>query len=203
MTPELADKITRVCDPAKDGWTDAEQGIHMAQSIIDLKHPVSVELGVYAGKGLVCMALGHKANGSGKVIGIDPWLPSASVEGQPEDHAKWWAKLDHDRIYNMAKENVIRYGVSEFAQLVRSKSEDAPVPLEIGVLRIDGNHGPRCIVDVRRFAPAVVVGGTLYLDDVNWPNGPLQNGADEDLADMGFAKILEIGSTYVFKRTRK
>lgn len=203
MTDELREKITRVCDPAKDGWTDVKQGLDMAEAVLALRPAVSVEIGVYTGKGLICLALAHKANGFGNVIGIDPFSATASAQDMTPEHKAWWSGLDHDRIYDMAKANIARYGVEAFVELVRMKSEDAPVPKEIGCLRIDGNHGPTCMKDVRRFAPSVVVGGTVWLDDVNWPNGPLQNGADEDLADLGFTKTGEIGSTYIFKRTRK
>ena len=196
-------KIDRSLEAILNGWTTKEQAHHMADSILTLRPLVTVEIGVYAGKGLIALALAQKATGQGKVIGIDPWLPEASAEGQPEEHRTWWSKLDHNSIYEQCLAALKRYGVESFVELRRQKSGDAIPPEKIGVLRIDGNHGPQSKSDVLRYAPNVVLNGMVYLDDATWTNGPLQNGADEDLFDMGFEQVLDLGGgTLVFKRVR-
>ena len=196
-------KIDRSLEVNQHGWTSPAQARHMAESILTLRPLVTVEIGVYAGKGLIALALAQKATGQGKVIGIDPWSPEASSEGQPKEHADWWGKLDHNPIYEMCLAAIKRYGVEGFVELKRQKSIDVVPPEKIGVLRVDGNHGPCSKSDVRRYAPNVVVGGMVYLDDATWTNGPLQNGADEDLFDIGFEQVMDLGGgTLVFKRVR-
>ena len=55
------------------GWQGAQRSLQMAQLILDTKPDVVVEIGVYAGRSLVPMALALKHNGRGRVVGIDPW----------------------------------------------------------------------------------------------------------------------------------
>jgi hypothetical protein len=202
VTPELSEKIARVCDPSRDGWTDVKQGLHMAEAIIELKPDVSVEIGVYAGKGLICMALAHKFIGRGRVYGIDPWDNLAAIDGMEGEHAQFWSIVPLNDIYKKCLISVKRYDVQDQVVILREKSETAFVPEGIGVLRIDGNHGPKSLVDVQRFAPNVIVGGFLYMDDVNWTNGPLENGADEWLFDRGWKKVGSVDDTWIFRRER-
>lgn len=196
----LFSKIDRALAHVADGWTTPEQAHSMASWIVENRPAVSVEIGVFAGKGLVCMALAHRHIQTGKVIGIDPWETEASVEGQTKENKTWWGSLDHESIYQKCLASVKKFDCGDYVQIVRERSQKCAVPENIGLLRIDGNHGPASLVDVKRFAPNVVVGGVLYLDDSTWPNGPLENGADEWLFDHGWEKIGDVETTLIFKR---
>ena len=196
----LLSKIDRALAHISDGWTTTEQAHSMARFIVENRVSVSVEIGVFAGKGLVCMALAHRSIGHGRVIGIDPWEATASVEGQPKEHKTWWGQLDHESVYQKCLAAIKEFDCTDYVTLIRERSQTCSVPTGIGLLRIDGNHGPASLVDVKRFAPNVIVGGVLYLDDSTWPNGPLENGADEWLFDNGWEKVGDVETTLIFKR---
>lgn len=197
-------KLLRSIDTALEaighGWTTNQQAHAMAASILAIRPMISVEIGVYAGKGLVSMALAHKTAGRGKVIGIDPYSQDASASGQLNPADKdFWQGLDHESIFNMATSNLERFGVKEFATIIRSKSCDAPTPTNIGVLRIDGNHGEVVLSDVAQYCPNVVPGGFLFLDDENWTGGAVLRAAGT-LRQQGWKEIYRVDQTIVFQK---
>jgi len=151
------------------GWTSNYKACIMASAVVALRPKFSVEIGVYAGKGLVTLGLAHKAIGSGMAIGVDPYSAQDSADGQvkPEDK-EFWSKLNHEVIFKLAQENLFKFAVQNTARIERKRSDQFEPPDGIGVLRIDANHGPSAIADAKRYAPFVQRGGILFLDDLNW-----------------------------------
>lgn len=182
------------------GWTDVEQAHTMASAVMALRPDVSVEIGVYAGKGLITLGLAHLEVGRGMVYGIDPYSPDASSEGQlnPEDK-KFWSTLNHDEIYNMCEANINRFGVRSCVRLIRKKSDEFEPPDRIGVLRIDGNHGETVLRDVERYSPKVLPHGLLFLDDLSWTGGAVLRAAAR-LKTSGWREIFRLGDGAVFRR---
>ena len=64
----------------------------------------------------------------------------------------------------------------------------AKVPEQIGLLVVDGNHGEQSIRDVQRWAPNVTRSGYVYMDDLNWSGGAVQE-AERLLLKMGFVPL--------------
>ena len=56
-----------------EGWCSEDKAGILIDLIVKYKPQVIVEVGVWGGKSLVPMANALRANGSGKIYGIDPW----------------------------------------------------------------------------------------------------------------------------------
>lgn len=175
-----------------DGWTSVRKGQALAASVMALRPKLTIEIGVFAGKGLMSLALAHKHVNSGKAIGIDPYSRDAAIAGQvnPEDK-EWWSKIDYDKFHDAAQANIKKYGCEPFCSLVRKTSDDFEVPIGIGILSIDGNHGVQAVMDVNHFAPNVTVGGLVFMDDLEWAGGAVSK-AVKRLEDLGFAEIYRV-----------
>lgn len=192
--------ISTALEQIQHGWTSEAQAFAMASSIVALRASMSVEIGVWAGKGLITMGLAHKALNHGMAIGIDPYSKAQSIKGQGDAaHAKWWGEVDHLEMLKTAKENIAKNGVEDWVRLATCPSDDFPPPEGIGVLRVDGNHGEQALRDVHRFAPNVMPGGILFLDDLNWAGGAV-NAAAAWLRSNGWQGLYPLGSTLVFQK---
>jgi len=193
-------RIEQALNAIREGWTSLAQAETMAAVIMAIRPETSVEIGVYAGKGLISMGLAHREIGKGKAIGIDPYSSSASAEGQshPKD-ADFWMRLDHEPIYKMALGNIERFGLNAFCDILRLRS-DAVAPIKCGLLRIDGNHGPQAIRDFERFTPGLEVGGFLFVDDENWTGGNVATAVAKLRASGKYREICSIEQSRVFQK---
>lgn len=199
----LFDELETVIDQIRHGWTTIEKAQALAASVVMLRPHVSVEIGVYSGKGLISLALAHRSVGIGHVIGIDPYMASASIEGQTNEADKeWWGKLDHEMIYNMCVQSISQFKVQNVVKLIRKRSDEVDPPHGIGVLRIDGNHGEAVIGDIERYCPNVVPGGILFLDDIGWSGGSV-NRAVEELVQDGWKELYKLDDGAVFQRVNQ
>jgi predicted O-methyltransferase YrrM len=189
--------VDRAMIDINSGWTSAEQARLMFNAVTAIRPVVSVEIGVYTGKGLVALGLAHKANGCGKVIGIDPWS-RAAFNGAPQGSLEFQTDEHCEVIYQTALRNIAFYGLENFVEIIRAKSDDVTPPDNIGFIRIDGDHAEGSFRDVQRFCPKVVPGGILHLDDMNWTNGASSCGAIEWLEKNGwiFAYGIDTGAAY-------
>jgi hypothetical protein len=196
----LFSQLEEVVDQIKHGWTTVEKAQALAASVVTIRPEVSVEIGVYSGKGLISLALAHKYVGIGKAIGIDPYSPSASVEGQTNEADKeWWAKLDHNFIYGECLNRITQFKVNNTVELIRKRSDEVEPPKNIGVLRIDGNHGEAVIGDIQRYCPNVVKGGILFLDDIGWSGGAVSRAVEELVID-GWCELYKLDDGAVFQK---
>lgn len=156
--------------PNMHGWCDREKAVELANAVHRAKPFWAVEVGVFAGRSLITIAL--VLNPGATVIGIDPWSRDASLRGlQGEDEA-WWSKLDHEEIYRECLVAVKLLGVKN-ARLYRETSqqafEEGHVPPTIDFLHIDGNHSEEAsCYDVAHYVPRVPSGGAVWFDDCDW-----------------------------------
>lgn len=156
------------------GWCSEAKRNYLQGWIDDLEPAAIVEIGVYGGASLIPMA--HTAmKYGGKVVGIDPWSVEAALEGMVEEKNKeWWEKHSHLSPIKRSCEEVIQklglknvelwVGTSDF--YVNSFRDD-----EIGVLSIDGNHGPQAVKDAQNYYKKVKSGGLIAMDDTEWAEG--------------------------------
>lgn len=166
--PELAKQIKRVPVEIQDGWTTETKAMALAGAILTAPTMHCMEIGVWCGRGLIPMALTQRFLGKGYLAsGIDPYSAPESSKGQTGEHLDWWSKVDHESIYKKLLENIEKFRVGNSIKLDRQNSDDV-FPFDSSVLSIDGNHGDQAIRDVARFAPKVVKGGFVFLDDLNW-----------------------------------
>ena len=172
------------------GWCSLEKAFTLASIVMASRPKLCVEIGVWAGKSLVPVALACREIGYGKVIAIDPWKAEASVEGQlhPADREWWSNQSHHDLIFDQFNQTLATLKLRNIVEIVRATSEEAIVPTGIGLLSLDGNHADQAIRDVERYAPNIVPGGYLVADDLGWTGGGVGR-AIEKLPAMGFQEL--------------
>lgn len=196
----LFNEIEGAINEIAHGWTSVPKAQTMASMILALRPEVSLEIGVYAGKGLVSMALAHKAIDHGVAIGVDPYQNNDSAQGQlnPDDH-KFWSTVDHEAMMKLCTSTLTKYALEGHSRLVRMRSDQFMPPDGIGLLRIDGNHGEEAMKDTLKFAPHVIPGGFLVLDDLGWTGGAT-NRAAEHLRKDGWRELFQLDDGLVFQR---
>lgn len=184
------------------GWCSVIKGQTLAAAVVALRPEISVEIGVYAGKSALPIALAHQECGTGRLIAIDPWSPQDSKVGQvaPEDE-KFWGNLDHEAIYQTFYQHALRLNVAHLIHIVRKRSDDFNPPDGIGLLHIDGNHSEQAVRDVERFAPKCKVGALCFCDDLNWSGGGVTR-AVEKLKAMGWNQVYLLDTGAVFQKVK-
>lgn len=197
MTSLLSD-IAKICRTV-DGWTSETQAAAMAVAVCATSPAVSVEIGVYFGRGLLCLATAHRAIGCGKAIGIDSYSNETASSGQEGKHVDFWRSAPLPQAGKECRRSIQALQLSNWCELRQVESSAAEVPPWIGVLRIDGNHGPQSLLDVQRFSPNVIPGGMLFLDDVGWIGGHVER-ASQWLDAQGWRRIFDLGTTRVYQR---
>lgn len=188
----ILDEIEFAIKEIGHGWTTPNKGKILAGAVIALRPKISMELGTWAGKGLISLALAHRSIAYGMVYGIDPYSASASAEGQVSAaDKKWWAEADHEAIFKIASDNILKFGCQNVCQIIRRRSDSYNPPKEMGILVVDANHGEESIKDLRRYCPNVSVGGLVFVDDLHWAGSSVERGV-EMLPMMGFKELYRI-----------
>jgi predicted O-methyltransferase YrrM len=190
--PIQDDAIVKRCLAVRDGWADGNKVRRMAQLCRDAK--CCVEVGVWAGKSLLAMALATK----GDVYGIDPWDTAASVSGWDNtDNGVWWSSVDHEEIYKKCR--ALMSDLSH-VKLLRMTSADASPSFAddmVDIVHIDGNHADDiALSDVVAWTPKIKKGGFLILDDIDWPS---TKPAQQWLLDNGWKQVEEYHTWAVYK----
>lgn len=187
--------------PKLDGWCSPEKGQTLAALVLGTHPEVCVEIGVWGGRSALPIALALKEIGRGTLICIDPWSNAASAEGQVNvQDAEWWGKVaDHETVYNRFLNTIAEHGIGQCVRVVRQRSDQVPVPANIDLLHIDGNHSDQAVKDVERFAPNVRAGGFVCCDDLDWSGGGVRRAVAK-LQSMGFREIYRLGTGAMFQR---
>ena len=186
----------------KDGWCTLEKANTLASLIASTRPKLITEVGIWAGRSFLPMALALKHVGSGKIVGIDPWKAEESAKEMTGEDLKWWATVDHERIFNDFNNWIAARGVGPFVEIHRCRSDQFDVKrmLEtnglIDLCHIDGSHGEAASVfDVNNFAANTRVGGYCYFDDVEWAKK-----ASNMLPSMGFQRLFTIDGGALYQR---
>lgn len=170
--PGIIDEIKNYSDIP--GWCSEEKAEAILNHIKITKPKLCVEIGVYGGKSLIPMAHGLKKNGSGLVIGIDPWELTECTRNYSSDHpvSQIWEKINLEEIYFSLKQKIELEQLEDFCLLVRSTSIEAATEINsIDFLHIDGNHSElSTLIDVQLYFPKVKTKGYILLDDVLRPS---------------------------------
>src|SRR4051812_47320274 len=88
--PNLFTDIETSLDHVREGWCTVDKAKTLAASVLAIRPGTVVQIGVWAGRSLIPMALACQSVHKGIVIGIDPWSPDASAEGQIGENLAWW-----------------------------------------------------------------------------------------------------------------
>lgn len=172
----------------------------LAALVLALRPALTIELGIWQGASFLPMALAHRAIGVGRLIAVDPWSATASIQGQinPDD-VKWWSEVDHERAYQTFVTALAEEGLSGIVEIVRATSDEYVPPDGIGLWHCDGNHGEQAIRDVQKFAPKMESGGIIVMDDLDWRGGAVRK-ACMALESMGWIEMYPLGTGSVWRR---
>lgn len=178
-----------------NGWCSHQKASILVDIFMVTQPKTIVEIGVWGGKSLLPFARYCKRVDKGKVYGIDPWDSKASVVGiNNESSATFWKLADHDEVYYRLVDVIYQNGLTDYVELIRSTSADAPLIEEIDILHIDGNHSDASsYLDVTKWVPQVRKGGWIILDDMNWfENGTPTTARAVEYLNTHCHKIAEI-----------
>ncbi len=205
VSGELRERLRKRVDeaiPALHGWTSVDKGARLAELVVAARSPLSVELGVFGGRGTISLAIGHEALGTGEVLAIDPWAREASLEGvnAPENDA-WWGALDHEAIYASFVAALRTSGTERWCRVLRERSADAVRRVadgSVAVLHQDSNHSEAVSCDeVERWTPKLARDGYWIADDTDWAT---TQRAQRRLAELGFAVVEDHAQWKVYRR---
>lgn len=184
---DVADRLRTQID-ALPGWCRPDKAVRLADFVLTTGARLSVELGVFGGRGTLALATGHHTLGTGYVVGIDPWATAPCLAGSnaPENDA-WWAAQDLEAIYQRACAGLLAASLLPHWQLHRCTSQEA-APLfgdrTIDVLHEDSNHSAEVSQEeVRLWMPKMRPGSLWIMDDIGWAS--LQETQRRLVADHG------------------
>lgn len=175
--------------PTMDGWTTLPKACALASLTLAIKPVSAVEIGVWAGRSLVPIAMAMKSIGSGIVTGIDPYSPQESAKSEVGANADWWAAADHKAIKEKFLGFVRYFDLAQHVRLIEKPSDQVDFGKEIQLLHIDGSHTDQAVRDAERFGKWVTLGGIVVMDDINWVMGGVLRAIDT-LEDMGFVEVV-------------
>ncbi len=163
-----------------EGWCSKEKAGILFDLVSKTRPKTVVEIGVWGGKSLIPMALALKTNKHGKIYGIDPWSPFASIEEIKEEINKnYWLSVNHEWILLGLIDVIHQIHLGGQIELIRSTSIDAPLITDIDILHVDGNHSNKTSMeDVNKWVPYVKNGGWIIFDDMTWHENGINTTAD-------------------------
>jgi len=188
--------------PKLHGWATIEKAFTLASAVLAFRPEVIVEIGVWGGRSLFPIGLAAKEIGRGKVIGVDPWAAVASIQGQSNSNLKWWGDQPHEQVYFDFMEKRGQLGLNDVITVERMTSDYYDPPERIGILHLDGNHGPQAIKDAEKFGPLVIVGGMCFLDDLHWEGGNVLKALDY-LRTIGFIELFRLDTGAMLQRVSR
>ena len=186
-----------------NGWCTKEKATRIYDLVVDSKPMEVLELGVFAGRSFIPMALALKRNGQGHITGIDPWARSNSLENYQNDDPNfiWWNSLDHDMIFKCFKESLSTYQVEDCSRYIRGTSVDSCqsfADLSIDILHQDGNHSEQTSSkEVNIYTPKVKKGGYWIMDDTDWES---TKKAQNLILEKGFTLYEDHISWKIYKK---
>jgi Methyltransferase domain len=161
------------CIPPLHGWTSVDKGVRMAELVVLAAADLSVELGVFGGRGTISLAIGHEAIGRGRVLAVDPWQKADSLDGvNAPENDDWWGKLDHEAIYRSFVQALADSAVAPLCRVLRERSDVAVGRVadgSVSVLHQDSNHSEAIsTAEVMLWTPKIRQGGYWIADDTDW-----------------------------------
>ncbi|MCU7883463.1 MAG: class I SAM-dependent methyltransferase [Candidatus Thiodiazotropha sp. (ex Lucinoma annulata)] len=181
-----------------------------------------IEIGSFCGRSAFAIAWLAKQYEIGNLISIDPWS-SQKIEQQGQQAEilnRRIGVIDFDKIFlvyisNMLLLDNVGYireisskAINQYKQTAQqgilNSSELSPISVSgaISLLHIDGNHHYTHVCqDIDAWAPYVMPGGWILLDDYVWAfgDGPKRAG-DELLASRNFDLAFSMGDTLYLRK---
>ena len=188
--------------PDMPGWSSVEKCQRLAQAIQDSKADISVELGIFAGRAILSMAMAHRDINKGVAHGCDPWNPIACTEGNNDPrNDEWWSNLNHYDYMQYFIQIIIKHRLLDFCQWYRIKSQTMVKLFDdksISVMHQDANHSElTSCQEVKNWDSKIKSGGYWFMDDTNWPSTQKALGM---LDDKGYKRLEEHEDWMLFQK---
>jgi predicted O-methyltransferase YrrM len=189
------------------GWCSEEKALWMADHIVQNRYKTATELGVYAGRSVLPIALAIAANQGHAVYAVDAWDNTVATSARISERDDiWWDAVDLVAIKSQFLRETVSQNLVSFIKIIELPSAEACLTVSrligrgIDFLHIDGAHSEdQALADVTNWSKLVPLGGTIVLDDIDWSR---VRRADEFLASQ-FERIEEIrGSGNAFTAYR-
>lgn len=192
MTPDLLQLEAETL-----GWLLPGEGAMLADYASRAPGPI-VEIGSYCGKSTIWIgdASPHQ------VISIDPHYGNPEMApGQDCHHADVWDdKLGSINTVNALRSTLRRAGLERKVAVIAARSLDVASwwTTPLGMVFIDGDHGPGAIDDLHAWQSHIMDGGFLAFHDTAVPGVAI---AVEQAKDAGWAELDSVdGCLRVFGR---
>lgn len=188
IVQDMPNLFRQICTtiPTLDGWGSVEKACTLASLVVAMKPKVCVEIGVWAGRSMLPMAWAVKENGSGEVIGIDPYDAAISARDQFAQHEEFWQNAPHATIRDGLASMVEKLGLSKVVKFIRKPSEQVE-PMRCQLIHFDASAGEPTVADAERFGPLVDVGGIAVFSNVLWVGGSVLRAMDV-MEGLGFVE---------------
>jgi predicted O-methyltransferase YrrM len=169
----IKDMVTRL-----PGWCSEEKAQWMANSIARNGYKIAAEVGVFAGRSLLPIALAIAANQGRAVYAVDAW-DNAVATSMPtsERDDSWWATEDLVAAKSSFLCETVSQNFSGLIKIIELPSAQACDAIQsilgrsIDFLHIDGAHSEdQALSDVANWSELVSPGGMIVLDDIDWPS---------------------------------
>lgn len=159
------------------GWCPEQKAVWMAEQISNNGYKVAAELGVFAGRSVFPIALAIAANQGHAVYAIDAWENEvATATPTSEQDYVWWDNVDLVDIKSRFLREMVSQNLVSLVKILELRSAEACAALSqqigcgIDFLHIDGAHSEAdAVFDVTNWSKLVAPGGTIVLDDIDWP----------------------------------
>jgi len=163
-----------------DGYLDPHEAVFLYHVALEgAGSGEVVEIGSFRGRSTLCLALGLRRRGEGRVRAIDPHVYGTAAE---------------------LRENVDHFGLGGWVELEVTTSVEAAFHSRrpVRLVFIDGNHSLESVAaDVAAWLPQLEAGGFLLLhDSTEWSPFPGPRQVASDLLRTGgtFDRVGRIGS---------
>lgn len=177
------------------GATPDEIGMTLADFALQVPEDQEiVELGVFQGRTALIMAWGAKQGHGAHVTGIDPWDLEGNVYDPPftEIDSKRWAEYRINELGYSDRISLVQAFSHDVAEVWDADGQDA-LGGRVGLLYVDGDHtkeGARRDIEV--WAPHLVEGAVIAVDDYGHPDWPGVGQAVDELVAEGFLAPIEL-----------
>lgn len=194
-TVEIPDEVDAMAKAAASGMMDPVELSFLAGAALSYQwhsDAIVVEIGAYIGRTSVFLAkVLQLSNVRVPILSIDPFERVPDVFGNPQGHYK-----EYIANIQAAELDTVCLPLSAFSQ------DAAPVvPSKAGLLIVDGSHHYEFVSnDLRLYAPKVLPGGMIFIDDYTADYPGVMRAVDEYFGPEQPFEILHKGWFVIAQR---
>lgn len=171
MPNQFLDAVENVAD-ALPGWCTKRKARRLADLALAPECLTVAEIGVYAGRSLIPMALALRGKPGAKAYAIESWDNTvATAEPTSEENDNWWAQVDLKEKKQIFLEALVCADLLEVVRILELPSNSAACSFAttLDLVHIDGSHAEnQALIDTQAWAKHVRAGGIIVLDDISW-----------------------------------